>query len=58
MFYNKLCSNLFRGGLIFVLYLFTLFNLRFSISDKGSREESLMDLSDLPLNLFSQTFRT
>ena len=49
-------SSLFGSELIFVLSMITLFmflNLRFSISDEGSRNPSFMDLSNLSLNLFS-----
>ena len=35
-----------------MITLFIFLNLRFLIFDKWSRDVSLMDLTDLPLNLF------
>ena len=57
MFYNKLFQlfKFARCELIFILPMITLFtflNLKLLISDKGSRDASFMDLSDLSLNLF------
>ena len=50
------CLNLFGSELIFILPMITLFvflNRRFLNSDKGSRDASFMDLSDLSLKSFS-----